>query len=139
MAGAGFKGPLLICLLNITLTAKSASHTSQFALKDYVFLQEHGGRAGFVGEKQHQGRSTIHCDIPVRYEAALYFTNVCSIRTSVYIAETIRWSLPLESYFDDHMEQSSNKGVRIDQPPPPQASPARDCNYKHTSTHLRGR
>ena len=27
VAGAGFKGPLLICLLNLTLTAKSASHT----------------------------------------------------------------------------------------------------------------
>ena len=38
VAGAGFKGPLLICLLNLTLTAKSASHKSLFALKDYVLL-----------------------------------------------------------------------------------------------------
>ena len=33
VAGAGFKGPLLICLLNLTLTAKSASNTSQFAVR----------------------------------------------------------------------------------------------------------
>ena len=40
VAGAGFKGPLLICLLNLTLTAKSASHTSQFAvLWPYIILQ----------------------------------------------------------------------------------------------------
>ena len=32
VAGAGIKGPLLICLLNLTLTAKSASHTLQFAV-----------------------------------------------------------------------------------------------------------
>ena len=38
VAGAGFRGPLLICLLNLTLTVKSASHTLQFVLKDYVFL-----------------------------------------------------------------------------------------------------
>ena len=38
MAGAGFRGPLLICLLNLTLTVKSASHTSQFVLKEYVFV-----------------------------------------------------------------------------------------------------
>ena len=38
--GAGFKGPLLICLLNLTLTAKSALHTSQFAvLRPYIILQ----------------------------------------------------------------------------------------------------
>ena len=40
VAGAGFKGPLLICLLNLTLTAKSASHTLQFAmLRPYIILQ----------------------------------------------------------------------------------------------------
>ena len=33
----GFRGPLL-CLLNLTLTAKAASHTLQFGLKDYVLL-----------------------------------------------------------------------------------------------------
>ena len=39
VAGAGFKGPLLICLLNLTLTAKSASHTSQFAeWQPYIIL-----------------------------------------------------------------------------------------------------
>ena len=40
VAGAGFKGPLLICLLNLTLTAKLASHTLQFAvLWPYIILQ----------------------------------------------------------------------------------------------------
>ena len=40
VAGAGFKGPLLICLLNLTLTAKSASHTSQLAVwQPYIILQ----------------------------------------------------------------------------------------------------
>ena len=39
VAGAGFKGPLLICLLNLTLTAKSASHTSQFTERQpYIIL-----------------------------------------------------------------------------------------------------
>ena len=38
VAGASFRGPLLICLLNLTLNEKSASHTLQFALKDHVFL-----------------------------------------------------------------------------------------------------
>ena len=35
MAEAGFRGPLIICLVNLTLTIKSASHTLQFVLKDY--------------------------------------------------------------------------------------------------------
>ena len=40
VAGAGFKGPLLICLLNLTLTTKLASHTLQFAmLRLYIVLQ----------------------------------------------------------------------------------------------------
>ena len=30
VAGAGFRGPLLICLLNLTLNEKSESHTLQF-------------------------------------------------------------------------------------------------------------
>ena len=34
VAGASFRGLLLICLLNLTHTIKSASHTSRFALKD---------------------------------------------------------------------------------------------------------
>ena len=38
VAGASFRGPLLICLLILTLTVKSASHTLQFTLKDYVLL-----------------------------------------------------------------------------------------------------
>ena len=38
MTGANFRGLLLICLSNITVTTKSASHTLQFALKDYVLL-----------------------------------------------------------------------------------------------------
>ena len=39
VAGASFRGPLLIFLLNLTLNTKWASHTSQFALKDYVLLK----------------------------------------------------------------------------------------------------
>ena len=40
VAGAGFKGPLLICLLNLTLTTKLASNTSQFAVRQlYIILQ----------------------------------------------------------------------------------------------------
>ena len=38
MAGAGFRGPLLICPLNLTLNKKSASHSLQFATKYHVFL-----------------------------------------------------------------------------------------------------
>ena len=38
VAGAGFRGPLLVCLLNLTTNEKSASHTLQFASKYYVFL-----------------------------------------------------------------------------------------------------
>ena len=38
VAGAGFKGPLLICLLNLNLTAKSASHTSQFVVRRPCFV-----------------------------------------------------------------------------------------------------
>ena len=33
VVGAGFRGPLLICLLNLTLTAKLASHASQFVVQ----------------------------------------------------------------------------------------------------------
>ena len=40
VAGASLEGSLLICLLNFTLTAKSTSHTSQFAvLRPYIILQ----------------------------------------------------------------------------------------------------
>ena len=38
MAGAGFRGPLLICLLNLTLNKKSVSDSLQFASKYHVFL-----------------------------------------------------------------------------------------------------
>merc|ERR1711867_119823 len=38
VAGAGFRGPLLICLLNLTLNEKSASHILQFVSKYHVFL-----------------------------------------------------------------------------------------------------
>ena len=38
VAGADFRGLLLISLLNLTLTIKSSTHTSQFVVKDYVFL-----------------------------------------------------------------------------------------------------
>ena len=37
-AGAGFRGPLLIYLLKLTLTVKSASDTLQLVLNYYVFL-----------------------------------------------------------------------------------------------------
>ena len=52
MAGAGFGGPLLICLLNLTLNEKSSSHSLQFVLKYHVLLysllvkiQEHTHRS----------------------------------------------------------------------------------------------
>ena len=38
MAGAGFRGPVLIFLLNITLNEKLSSHSLQFTLKYHVFL-----------------------------------------------------------------------------------------------------
>ena len=38
VAGAGFRGPLLICLLYLTLNEKLSSHSLQFALKYHVFL-----------------------------------------------------------------------------------------------------
>ena len=36
MAGASFWGPLLICLLNLTLNEKLSLHLLQFVLKDHV-------------------------------------------------------------------------------------------------------
>ena len=39
MAGAGFRGPLLICLLNLTLNEKLSSHSLQFVSKHHVFLE----------------------------------------------------------------------------------------------------
>ena len=53
MAGAGFKSLLLICLLNLTLTTKLASHTLQFALKYHVFLNSLWA----------QIRDHIHCSL----------------------------------------------------------------------------
>ena len=38
VAGAGFGGPLLICLLNLTLNKKSSLHSLQFMSKYHVFL-----------------------------------------------------------------------------------------------------
>jgi len=38
VAGTGFGGPLLICLLNLTLNEKSSSHSLQFVSKYHVFL-----------------------------------------------------------------------------------------------------
>ena len=38
VAGAGFGGPLLICLLNFTLKEKLSLHSLQFALKYHVSL-----------------------------------------------------------------------------------------------------
>ena len=38
VAGAGFRDPLLICLLNLTLNKKSISHSLQFVSKYHVFL-----------------------------------------------------------------------------------------------------
>ena len=35
-----WQGPLLICLLNLTLNQKSASHSLQFMLKYYIFLNQ---------------------------------------------------------------------------------------------------
>ena len=52
MAGAGFRGPLLIYLLNLTLNEKSSSHLLQLVSKYHVFLnslrpqiQEHTHRS----------------------------------------------------------------------------------------------
>ena len=36
MAGAGFGGPLLICLLNFTLNEKLSAHSLQFGSKYHV-------------------------------------------------------------------------------------------------------
>ena len=36
MVGDGFWGPLLICLLNLTLNKKSSAHSLQFGLKYHV-------------------------------------------------------------------------------------------------------
>ena len=36
VAGAGFGGPLLICLLNFTLNKKLSAHSLQFGLKYHV-------------------------------------------------------------------------------------------------------
>ena len=38
VAGAGFGGPLLICLLSLTFNKKSSLHSLQFALKYHVSL-----------------------------------------------------------------------------------------------------
>ena len=38
VAGAGFGGPLLLCLLNLTLNEKSSLHSLQFASKYHVSL-----------------------------------------------------------------------------------------------------
>ena len=38
MAGAAFRGPLLICLLNLNLNEKSSLHSLQFMLKYHVSL-----------------------------------------------------------------------------------------------------
>ena len=38
VAGAGIRGPLLICLLNLTLNAKLSSYSSQFKLKYHILL-----------------------------------------------------------------------------------------------------
>ena len=37
MAGAGFGGPLLICLLKFTLNEKSLAHLLQFGTKYHVY------------------------------------------------------------------------------------------------------
>ena len=37
MAGAGFGGPLLICLLKFTLNEKSLAHSLQFGTKYHVY------------------------------------------------------------------------------------------------------
>ena len=37
VAGAGFEGPLLICLLNFTLNEKLSAHSLQFGTKYHVY------------------------------------------------------------------------------------------------------
>ena len=63
VAGAGFRGPLLICLLNLTLNEKSSSHSLQFASKYHVFLNS----------LQAQFWDHTHCNSGL---VAIYYTAV---------------------------------------------------------------
>ena len=63
VAGAGFGGPLLICLLNLTLNKKSSLHSLQFASKYHVSLDSLWPQI-----REHTHRSSG--------PAALYYTGV---------------------------------------------------------------
>ena len=63
MAGAGFGGPLLICLLNLTLNQKMLAHSLQLVSKYHVSLDS----------LQPQIREHTHRNLVM---AALYYTRV---------------------------------------------------------------
>ena len=62
MAGAGFGGPLLICLLNLTLNEKSSAHSLQFVSKYHVSLD-----SLWLQIQEH----THHSSGPVKYHVSL--------------------------------------------------------------------
>ena len=62
VAGAGFGGPFLICLLNLTLSEKLSSHSLQFVWKNHVFLD-----SLWVQIREH----TYHSSGPTKYHVFL--------------------------------------------------------------------
>ena len=87
MLGVGFGGPLLICVLNLTLNEKLSSHSLQFVSKYHFFLdslwvqiQKHttyssgpGKYFVFLDSLWPQIREHTHCN---SVTAALYYTGV---------------------------------------------------------------
>ncbi len=74
MAGAGFRDPLLICLLNLTLNTKSSSHSLQFVSKYHVSLdslwpqiREHTYRNSMMAALYYAGVELEKCN-PQRTE-----------------------------------------------------------------------
>ena len=63
MAGASFRSPLLICLLNLTLNKKLSLHSLQFASKYYVSLDSLRGQI-----RDHTYRNSV--------TVAIYYTGV---------------------------------------------------------------
>ena len=62
MAGAGFGGPLLICLLNLTLNQKMLAHSLQLVLKYHISLDS----------LQLQIQELIHHSLgPAKYHVSL--------------------------------------------------------------------
>ena len=63
MAGAGFGGPLLICLLKFTLNEKSLAHSLQFGMKYHVYSDSLQAQI-----REHTDRNYV--------TAALYYVGV---------------------------------------------------------------